>query len=170
MRLRVRLRQQAGEGRTLGRFRLSFSSSKTPIRVLPVDVAAALRVPASERSAVHVKALLKDKLKLQKEYEQKQREKDPNAFYRFKREQAETKPLINDGVHDPEADLWYADVAELPFERGSALNPVACYGDRIYVFGGISLLSDDYRVSNTTLTFDPKSGDIDFRTRPRPDE
>ena len=52
-----------------------------------------------------VKKIMKAKLALEKQYEKKQRGADPNAFYRFKREKAVTRALIDDGVHDPAADL-----------------------------------------------------------------
>lgn len=59
---------------------------------------------ADDRVA-QVKKIMKAKLALQKQYEKKKRSHNPNAFYRFKREKAETKALIDDGVHDPAADL-----------------------------------------------------------------
>jgi len=58
----------------------------------------------ADRIAV-VKEIMKSKKATQLTYEQKQRGENPNAFYRFKREKAETKRLIDDGVHDPTADL-----------------------------------------------------------------
>lgn len=58
-----------------------------------------------DKRIAQVKAIMKAKQKAQKEYEKKQRGKNPNAFYRFKREKATTTALVDDGVHDPKADL-----------------------------------------------------------------
>lgn len=52
-----------------------------------------------------VRKVMKGKTGQQKTYEKKQRGKDPNAFYRYKTEQAVKQRLIDDGVHDPTADL-----------------------------------------------------------------
>lgn len=65
---------------------------------------SAVKAGREERIA-QVKEIMHAKLEAQKKYEQKQRGDNPNAFYRFKREKAVIRPLIDDGVHDPSADL-----------------------------------------------------------------
>lgn len=70
--------------------------------------AAEQKLPAKagkDKRIAQVKEIMKAKLELEKQYEKKQRGADPNAFYRFKREKAETRALVDDGVHDPAADL-----------------------------------------------------------------
>ncbi len=52
-----------------------------------------------------VKELMRVRIEAQKEYDEKKRGAKPNAFYRYKREQAVKQALIDDGVHDPAADL-----------------------------------------------------------------
>lgn len=59
----------------------------------------------ADKRIAQVKEIMKGKQKIQKAYEKKQRGHNPNAFYRFKREKAETRALVDDGVHDPAADL-----------------------------------------------------------------
>lgn len=58
-----------------------------------------------DKRVAQVKEIMKAKIEIEKKYEKKQRGADPNAFYRFKREKAVVRALIDDGVHDPTADL-----------------------------------------------------------------
>lgn len=63
------------------------------------------KVAMGKDRIAQVKKIMAAKKKIEKQYEKKQRGHNPNAFYRFKRERAVTSTLIDDGVHDPTADL-----------------------------------------------------------------
>ncbi|HEX20679.1 MAG TPA: hypothetical protein ENG78_07670 [Acidiferrobacteraceae bacterium] len=52
-----------------------------------------------------VKTIMKKKYSSDGKYKGKKRGKDPNAFYRFQPEKKVNRPLIDDGVHDPTANL-----------------------------------------------------------------
>jgi c(7)-type cytochrome triheme protein len=62
-----------------------------------------------DERVAQVKGIMESKKNAQKKYDKKhdkkQRGKNPNAFYRYKREKAITRALVDDGVHDPAADL-----------------------------------------------------------------
>lgn len=74
-----------------------------------------------------VKKMMKKKIFTQKLYEKKSRGVNPNAFYRFKTESAKKQALINDGVHDPAADLTEL---QPPIEAFKAL-PSATFGNGV---------------------------------------
>ncbi len=74
-----------------------------------------------------VKKIMKSKVEIEKKYETKQRGRDPNDFYRFKREKAVVQALIDDGVHDPAADLH--DL-QPPLEALKTL-PTATFGNGV---------------------------------------
>ena len=59
--LTLSLDQQHGQGKTLGRFRISVTKSARPVRYLylPDDVIAALKIPASERNPEHHRAIFR---------------------------------------------------------------------------------------------------------------
>ncbi len=74
-----------------------------------------------------VRKIMKGKTKQQRQYEEKYRGKDPNAFYRYKTEMAVKQLLIDDGVHDPTADLT---ALQPPLEAFSGM-PSATFGNGI---------------------------------------
>lgn len=62
--------------------------------------------PASGKARIEqVKEIMAAKEGVEKQYETKSRGADPNAFYRYKPEAAQTSKLVDDGIHDPKLDL-----------------------------------------------------------------
>ena len=106
----------------------SAKTQKTTAEVTPATKSGAATANGDDsRRVKEVKELLGPSIEIQKKYDKKNRGKNPNAFYRYKREQANKQALINDGVHDPAADL---SGLQPPIEALKGF-PSATFGDGV---------------------------------------
>jgi len=103
-------------------------TNRTVLKIAPVTKSGTARVNGNDsRRVKEVKELLGPNIEVQKKYDKKSRGKNPNAFYRYKREQANKQALIDDGVHDPAADL---SGLQPPIEALKGF-PSATFGDGV---------------------------------------